>query len=347
MKKSIYFLTLIIILLTGCSSKDGALKETLNSNEIKKDKNMAYLSGKDLYVIFKTTEKQISIISFSDNLPLKNEIDKIDDFNEKNTKEMLGCIKLAQNGKAYICGDEKLSTNLNDPFTNRTLNPFALMFSPLLLAGDILDGFKANATLELVAKKELKQELINSYYIVLNHKLNEAYQKSIANYQNATSIEDKKKYELEYYKFINLEKILDITILEQQNKNEKDLNINEFSGLGNLLTNMQSNGSLKLRVKVSLNSNYVSDLPIKYANHLVKIKSDLVLSYRVSAWVMSVIQNQTITKRVSLILSPENQYTAIFDIDFGEYVQSSKGKLILLNTDKQLVDAKLNIGFEK
>lgn len=346
MKRSIYFLILIIVLI-GCSDKNKALNESLNNNEIKNDKNMASLKGKDLYMIFKTTEKDIEVIKFDTNIPSKSEIEKIKNFNKENSNEMYGCIKLEVNGKSNICADGQLSTNLNDPFTRRDINPYGMIFSPVLLTMDTLSGFKQNMTSNIVAKKQLEEKLIKTYSIVLNHKLNELYKKTILNYQNSTSVSDRKKYEGEYLKFINLEKILGITILDQQNKNEKDLNINEFSGLGNLLTNMQSNGSLKLKVKISLKANYISDIPIKYGNYSVEVKSDLILSYRISAWIMSVIKDQTITKRTNLILSPENQYSAIFDIDFGEYIQSSKGKFVLLDTDQQLVDAKLNIEFKE
>lgn len=331
------------ILISGCSDKNEALKNTLNQQNNTNAINMAALKGKPVYVIYESNSNSINLTSFRTTIPSSNDFKIMSSFNNDHNDEKHGCLILNVNGTGSVCNDEKLDTYLNDPYTGRFLNPAGLIASPYLLAFDILTGFKGNATGEFIAQRELKPELISSYATVLNHKMYNKYEQIKQQYNTSKLESDKKRYEEEYYKFVNLENVFPIKIISKEGK---ALNVNDDVGLNGAITNTQANGTLKLKAKIALNPNNKYDIPVKYGTHTFKVRFDLLLKYRIAGMGISMSKDETISRVGTVTLSPKNNYSTLVNVDFGKYVQSSQGKLLLFSGGQQLIGTKLNVEFD-
>jgi hypothetical protein len=375
------------ILISGCSDKNQALKNTLNKSDRFIKSNMAIQKGKDIYVIFHVQNEQIEIDSLEytplslqeyRKLMLQNYLVR-----DKQNALRKDCILLKNNNrnsfvvgecleKKYVYGgpDKDLNDDVtlqgyqtNSIYYTHKISPsgvviggiFNVAMLPFYAIAGAISPFTPkddpnnpksisndNTFTMMAAPYEFDKDIFGKIGVIINNSLYKQYQKTISDYQQATSIEDKKKYEEQYYKFVNLANVFNKII----SKEGKALNVNDDVGLNGLITNTQANGTLKLQAKIGLNPNNKYDIPVKYGTHTFKVRFDFLLKYRISGMGISMDQDETISRVAMVTLSPNNNYSTIINVDFGKYVQSSQSKLLLFSGGQQVIGTKLNVEFE-
>lgn len=362
----------VTIFISGCSDKNGALVNALQNQNHASSINMSNLKGKKQYVVFNEKQGVINIESIRTNPLSLDEYRELMTINYKNKDNSDGirkdCVALNNNGPlSSYCFDETsrngslMEYQSNSIYFKREISPTGVVIGatvetvmlPFTVLGGILNtafndhpnhGINDDSMgTQLAAPKVIDHELLEKLGNYLNNSLYKQYQKIISDYRQATSIEDKKKYEEEYYKFVNLENVFNKKIISKQGKS---LDVDDDFGLNGLLTNTQANGTLKLQAKIALNPNNRYDIPVKYGTHTFKVRFDLLLKYRISGMGISMGKDETISRVATVTLSPNNNYSTIINADFGKYVQSSQGKLLLFSGGQQLIGTKLNVEFE-
>jgi hypothetical protein len=344
------------ILISGCSDKNEEVKKIMDENSKNiASMNMAQIKGKSIYVSFEANDKDLKITSTKDEPLNKEQKNNNIQFNEinKDTNYRKDCVCIERN-KISKCTGGQDKYDRNSFYVERTPNAggiaWGIIASPVLLSLDILDAglngktdLKETTISSVMAPREFNNDLLIKTGIYLNNKIYEQYQKTIADYKNSTTAEEKKRYEEEYYKFVNLENAFSVKIISKEGK---ALNVNDDVGLNGLITNTQANGTLKLQAKIGLNPNNKYDIPVKYGTHTFKVRFDFLLKYRISGMGISMDQDETISRVAMVTLSPNNNYSTIINVDFGKYVQSSQSKLLLFSGGQQVIGTKLNVEFE-
>lgn len=185
-KKSIYFLMLIIFLLTGCGSKHQNVIDEV-SNGIKEqdipDVTMNIIEINS-YIIFDVSEKDIIVRAVKKDFleTDKKLINNYNDFNEKNHFQR-GCIYFKGKNIYSACGGI-----YNDPLLIETsdmskviggIMPATLQMTlGTLLGGESVDK-SLKRTKEQFVKTEYNQDVTNSFGKVINGKIYQEYKENL------------------------------------------------------------------------------------------------------------------------------------------------------------------------